>query len=89
MYTAQPQDNWVRQLLFCGVGVGFLAVVLWGGSLLLDKWNDDQKARLTTNNLQLVKDNRELRESNKKLTQTLADREQRLGAIKEAMEGYK
>lgn len=89
MYAASPQNDWVKNLLFSGVFVAGLAVVLWGGSLVLDKWNDDQKQRLTTNNLQLVKDNKYLRESNKKLTQQLADREQRLGAIKEAMEGYK
>ena len=88
MYTTQSQNDWVKQLLFSGVFVAGLAVVLWGGSLLLEKMNDDQKARLTTNNLQLVKDNRELRESNKRLTQQLADREQRLGTIKEAMRGY-
>lgn len=88
-YASQSQNDWVKQLLFSGVFVAGLAVVLWGGSLVLDKYNDDQKARLTTNNLQLVKDNKLLRESNKQLTQQLADREQRLGAIKEAMEGYK
>ena len=88
MYTAQPQNDWVKHLLFSGVFVAGLAVALWGGSLILDKLNDDQKARLTNNNLQLVKDNKYLRESNKKLTQQLADREQRLGTIKEAMRGY-
>lgn len=89
MYATQPQNDWVKNLLFSGVFVAGLAVVLWGGSLVLDKWNDDQKQRLTTNNLQLVKDNKYLRESNKKLTQQLAEYKRRLDGVKEAMEGYK
>lgn len=89
MYATQPQNDWVKNLLFSGVFVAGLAVILWGGSLVLDKWNDDQKTRLTTNNLQLVKDNKYLRESNKKLTQQLAEYKQRLDGVKEAMEGYK
>ncbi len=59
---------WVRQISWSWTFVIFLAVVLWGGSMILAVYNDSEKARLTRNNLQLVKDNRELRADNKKLT---------------------
>lgn len=59
--------TWLREISFSWFFILFLAVILWGGSLILYFCNDAEKARLTKNNLQLVKDNRELRESNKKL----------------------
>ena len=59
--------NWVKQISWSWTFVIFLAVVLWGGSMILAVYNDSEKARLTRNNLQLVKDNRELRADNKKL----------------------
>jgi len=59
--------TWLREISFSWFFVLFLAVILWGGSLILYIYNDSEKARLTRNNLQLVKDNRELRENNKKL----------------------
>lgn len=89
MYTTQPQNDWIKQLLFSGMFVGFLAVALWGGSLLIEKVNDDQKIRLesenkrlTKNNLQLVRDNQQLRKQDQ-------DKTRRLDTIKQAMEGYK
>lgn len=89
MYATSPQNDWVKNLLFSGVFVAGVGVSLWGGSLLLDKMNDDEKTRLTQNNLQLVKDNKTLRETNKKVTQQLAEYKQRLDGVKEAMEGYR
>ncbi|OKH30135.1 hypothetical protein NIES2119_31525 [[Phormidium ambiguum] IAM M-71] len=59
--------SWLREISLSWFFVLFIAVILWGGSLILYVYNDSEKARLTKNNLQLVKDNRELRESNKKL----------------------
>lgn len=59
--------SWFKEIPLAYAFVLFLAVVLWGGSMILAVYNDSEKARLTRNNLQLVKDNRELREDNKKL----------------------
>lgn len=81
--------SWVKQFLIALLFVNGLCGVVATGSLFIDKWNNDEVTRLRTNNLQLVKDNRGLRESNKKLTQQLTDRNQRLDTIKTAMDGYK
>lgn len=59
--------TWLREISNSWFFILFLAVILWGGSLILYVYNDSEKARLTKNNLQLVKDNKELRENNKKL----------------------
>ena len=59
--------NWLKEISLSWTFVIFLAVVLWGGSMILAVYNDSEKARLTKNNLMLVKDNRELRAENKKL----------------------
>lgn len=66
-----------------------VAALIYASSFAIAKYNDDQKVRLTQNNLQLVKDNRELRKRNEQLTQQLTDYRQRLNKIDEAMEGYK
>lgn len=60
--------GFVKEFPIAFAFVLFLAVVLWGGSMILAVYNDSEKARLTRNNLMLVKDNRELRADNKKLT---------------------
>lgn len=60
--------DFVKEYPIAFAFVLFLAVVLWGGSMILAVHNDSEKARLTKNNLMLVKDNRELRQDNKKLT---------------------
>ncbi|XWK91801.1 MAG: hypothetical protein U7127_31475 (plasmid) [Phormidium sp.] len=59
--------NWLKEISWSWTFVILLAVVLWGGSMILAVYNDSEKARLTKNNLMLVKDNRELRAENKKL----------------------
>ena len=91
MYGTQSNSggSWVKQFLIAFLFINGLCGAVAAGSLFLDKWNNDQVTRLRTNNLQLLKDNRGLRESNKKLTQQLTDRNQRLDTIKTAIEGYK
>lgn len=57
---------WLREISWSWTFIIFLAVVLWGGALITSHYENEEKKRLINNNLQLVKDNRELRAKNKK-----------------------
>jgi len=91
MYGAQSNSggSWVKQFLIAALFVGALCGIVAVGSLFIDKWNNDQllrikeeNQRLKTNNLMLVKNNRELTERDKRNTKILNE-------VKAAMEGYK
>lgn len=58
--------SWAKEISWSWTFIVFLAVVLWGGALITSHYENEEKKRLVNNNLQLVKDNRELREENRK-----------------------
>lgn len=58
--------NWIKEASWSWTFIIFLGVVLWGGSLITSHYENEEKKRLIENNLRLVKDNRELREENRK-----------------------
>lgn len=86
MHSTYQNNNW-------GIGsyfmlLGFIlscSLLVWCSSFALSKLNDDQKTKLTQNNLQLVSDNRELREQLKKLDSQLTTTNTKLDKLNKCL----
>ncbi|MFB2832956.1 hypothetical protein [Floridanema evergladense] len=90
MLTSQANEGgFLKQILIAALFVGGLCAVVVAFSFFIEKYHNDEVVRLRSNNLQLVGDNNKLRETNKRLTQQLTAKTERLNKVKIAMEGYK
>lgn len=86
MHSTYQSNGWRIGSYFMLLGfILSCSLLVWCSSFALSKLNDDQKLKLTNNNLMLVKDNRELREQLKKVSDQLTTTSSKLDKLNKCL----
>lgn len=86
MYPTSQSNSWGMGLYLKTLGIMLTgSALIYASSFAIQKYNDDQKFKLTNNNLMLVKDNRELRKQLNKLESQLTTTNTKLDKLNKCL----